>query len=259
MLTWTARWHRVQAELNMKPQRTKLPSSTDTSCSSVAGSSAVSTKNPEANPDRSRDRRTYLHQRWHMTEVSNNYYLTLQSSCPPVLDPIPQLGALTAYIVTYRLSPRSEHWNQRTAWKINLICLHTCCFLLWKNQSKHTWVAWSPMSGMPASDSRPRHGAPVPCCCSSPLLSVSDVSGWATSTSIGVQCPFPCSEPSFSLLSLLPGVLVMTPNFLVLFPFWAALSPGSGLGLALGSQLLLLLPLEGGRGALRLMRRNMIR
>lgn len=59
MLTWTVRWHWVQAELNMKPQRTKLPSSTDTSCSSVARSSAASTKNPEANPNRSRDGRTY--------------------------------------------------------------------------------------------------------------------------------------------------------------------------------------------------------
>lgn len=70
------------------------------------------------------------HQRWSMTEVSNNYYLTLQSSCSPVLDVIPQLGGLTACLVTYRLSPRSEHWNQRIAWEINLICLHACCFLL---------------------------------------------------------------------------------------------------------------------------------
>lgn len=43
----------------MKLQRTKLPSSTDIPCSSVVGSSVVSTKNPEANPERSRDIRTY--------------------------------------------------------------------------------------------------------------------------------------------------------------------------------------------------------
>lgn len=84
MLTWTVRWHQAQAELNMKPQRQNYHLLLTPPAPDVVGSSVVSTKNPKANPDRSRDCRTFPSIRDEsMTEVSNNYYLTLQSSCPP--------------------------------------------------------------------------------------------------------------------------------------------------------------------------------
>lgn len=130
MLTWTVRWHQVQAELNMKLQRTKLPSSTDISCYSVVRSSVVSTKNPEASPERSRDIRTYPPSEMEYDRGCQQLLFNSPILLPLCFRPHPTAGCHDSLSCHLQAQPKVRALKPENCWETNIIYLHICCFLL---------------------------------------------------------------------------------------------------------------------------------